>query len=61
MDNNRRLELIEAGYLRHMAMARADPERRDEHEEVAAALRWALDLLSGKGDERREYIRDCEF
>lgn len=60
MDNNRRLELIEAEYLRHMAMARADPERRDEHEEVAAALAWALDRLR-KGDERREYIRDCEL
>lgn len=52
MDNTRRLELIEAEYLRHMAMARADPDRRDEHEEVAAALAWALDLLSGKGDEQ---------
>lgn len=60
MDNTRRMELIEAEYLRHMAMARADPDRRDEHEEVAAALRWALDLLR-KGDERREYIRDCEL
>ena len=60
MDNTRRMELIEAESLRHMAMARADPDRRDEHEEVAAALRWALDLLR-KGDERREYIRDCEL
>ena len=60
MDNTRRMELIEAEYLRHMAMARADPDRRDEHEEVAAVLRWALDLLR-KGDERREYIRDCEL
>lgn len=60
MDNNRRLELIEAEYLRHMAMARADPDRRDEHEEVAAALAWALDSLR-KGDDRREYIRDCEL
>lgn len=60
MDNNRRLELIEAEYLRHMAMARADPDRRDEHEEVAGALAWALVSLR-KGDDRREYIRDCEF
>lgn len=51
MDNNRRLELIEAEYLRHMAMARADPDRRDEHEEVAGALAWALDSLR-KGDEK---------
>lgn len=61
MDNNRRLELIEAEYLRHMAMALADPDRRDEHEEVAGALAWALEHLSGKGDDRREYIRDCEL
>ena len=60
MDNDRRLALIEAEYLRHMAMARADPDRRDEHEEVAAALAWALDSLR-KGDDRREYIRDCEL
>ena len=60
MDNNRRLELIEAEYLRHMAMALADPDRRDEHEEVAGALAWALDSLR-KGDDRREYIRDCEL
>ena len=51
MDNNRRLELIEAEYLRHMAMALADPDRRDEHEEVAGALAWALDSLR-KGDEK---------
>lgn len=51
MDNTRRLELIEAEYLRHMAMARADPDRRDEHEEVAGALAWALDSLR-KGDEK---------
>ncbi len=61
MDDNRRLELIEAEYLRHMAMARADPDRREEHEEVAGALAWALEYLSGKGDDRREYIRDCEL
>lgn len=60
MDNTRRLALIEAEYLRHMAMARADPDRRDEHEEVAAALAWALARLR-KGDDRREYIRDCEL
>ena len=60
MDDNRRLELIEAEYLRHMAMARADPGRRDEHEEVAGALAWARDSLR-KGDDRREYIRDCEL
>lgn len=60
MDNNRRLELIEAEYLRHMAMARADPDRRDEHEEVAGALAWALDSLR-KGDFTHEYIRDCEL
>lgn len=61
MDNNRRLELIEAEYLRHMALALADPDRRDEHEEVAGALAWALEYLSGKGDDRREYIRDCKL
>ena len=60
MDNNRRLDLIEAEYLRHMAMALADPDRRDEHEEVAGALAWVLDSLR-KGDDRREYIRDCEL
>lgn len=60
MDNTRRMELIEAEYLRHRAMARADPDRRDEHEEVAAALWWVLARLR-KGDERREYIRDCEL
>lgn len=60
MDNDRRLELIEAEYLRHMAMARADPDRRDEHEEVAGALAWALDSLR-KGDFTHEYIRDCEL
>lgn len=60
MDNNRRLELIEAECLRHMAMALADPDRRDEHEEVAGALAWALDSL-GKGDFTHEYIRDCEL
>ena len=27
MDNDRRLALIEAEYLRHVAMARADPDR----------------------------------
>ena len=51
MDNDRRLALIEAEYLRHVAMARADPDRRDEHEEVAGALAWALDSLR-KGDEK---------
>ena len=50
MDNNRRMELIEAEYLRHMAMAKADPARRDEHEEVAGALAWVLGRL--KGDEQ---------
>ena len=60
MNTDRRLELIEAEYLRHMAMARADPDRREEHEEVAGALAWALDSLR-KGDDRREYIRDCEL
>lgn len=60
MDNTRRLALIEAEYLRHMAMARADPDRRDEHEEVAGALAWALDSL-GKGDFTHEYIRDCKL
>lgn len=60
MDNNRRLELIEAEYLRHMAMAMADPDRRDEHEEVAGALAWALDSLR-KGGFIHEYIRDCEL
>ena len=56
MDNNRRLELIEAEYLRHMAMARADPDRRDEHEEVAGALAWALDSKK-KGD----FTYECVF
>lgn len=60
MDNNRRLALIEAEYLRHMAMAKTDPGRREEHEEVAAALAWALDSLK-KGDFTHEYIRDCEL
>ena len=56
MDNNRRLELIEAEYLRHMAMARADPDRRDEHEEVAGALAWALDSLKKGG-----FTYECVF
>lgn len=60
MDNTRRLELIEAEYLRHMAMALADPDRRDEHKEVAGALAWALDSLR-KGDGKHEYIRDCKL
>ena len=42
---DRRLKLIEAEILRHEAMALADPDRRGEHEEVAAALRQALAAL----------------
>ena len=42
---DRRLELIEAEILRHEALALADPARRGEHEEVAAALRQALAAL----------------
>ena len=42
---DRWLKLIEAEILRHEAMALADPDRRGEHEEVAAALRQALAAL----------------
>ena len=42
---DRWLQLIEAEILRHEAMALADPDRRGEHEEVAAALRRALAAL----------------
>ena len=60
MDNNRRLELIEAEYLRHMAMARADPDRRDEHEVVAGALACALDSLKN-GDITYECVFHSEL
>lgn len=53
MDDDRRVKLIEAEYLRHMAMAKADQARRAEHEEVAQALRWALDRLEGDRHDNR--------
>ena len=42
---DRRLELIEAERLRHIAVSKLDTGRRAEHEEVAAALAWALGRL----------------
>ena len=42
---DRRLELIEAEVLRHIAVSKLDTDRRAEHEEVAEALAWALGRL----------------
>lgn len=51
---SRELTLLEAEILRHEAMAMADPDRRGEHEEVAAALRQALAALrEEKANENR--------
>lgn len=46
----RELTLLEAEALRHEALALADPARRGEHEEVAAALRQALAALREERD-----------
>lgn len=47
---SRELTLLEAEILRHEAMAMADPDRRGEHEEVAAALHQALAALKEERD-----------
>ena len=46
---DRRLELIEAEVLRHIAVSKLDTDRRAEHEEVAEALAWALGRLRKEG------------
>ena len=42
---NRKMQLLEAEYRRHLSLMRADPDREREHREVADAILWALDKL----------------
>ena len=39
---NRKMQLLEAEYRRHLSLMRADPDREKEHLEVAEAILWAL-------------------
>lgn len=41
----RKIQLLEAEYRRHLSLMRADPAREKEHWEVAEAILWALDKL----------------
>ena len=41
----RKMQLLEAEYRRHLSLMRADPAREKEHREVAEAILWALDRL----------------
>lgn len=47
---NRKMQLLEAEYRRHLSLMRADPAREREHREVAEAILWALDKLRGEGE-----------
>lgn len=47
----RKVQLLEAEYRRHMSLMRADPDREKEHREVAEAILWALDKLRGEGEQ----------
>ena len=42
---NRKMQLLEAEYRRHLALAQADPAWEKERLDVAAAILWALDQL----------------
>ena len=42
---NRKMQLLEAEYRRHMSLMRADPDREKEHREVAEAILWAVGKL----------------
>ena len=42
---NRKMQLLEAEYRRHLSLMRADPAREKEHREVAQAILCALDKL----------------
>ena len=42
---NRKMQLLEAEYRRHLSLMRADPAREKEHWEVSEAILWALDKL----------------
>lgn len=44
----RKIQLLEAEYRRHLSLMRADPTREKEHREVADAILWALDKLRGE-------------
>lgn len=47
----RKMQLLEAEYLRHLALMQADPARDREHREVAEAILWAMDKLrEGDGE-----------
>lgn len=46
----RKMQLLEAEYRRHLSLMRADPAREKEHREVADAILWALDKLRGEGE-----------
>lgn len=41
----RKMQLLEAEYRRHLSLMRADTAREREHREVAEAILWALDKL----------------
>lgn len=45
---NRKMQLLEAEYRRHLSLMRADPARKEEHREVAEAIQWALETLKGE-------------
>lgn len=44
----RKIQLLEAEYRRHMSLVKVDASREREHREVAEAIRWALEQLSGE-------------
>lgn len=47
---NRKMQLLEAEYRRHLSLMRADPAREKEHWEVSEAILWALDKLRWEGE-----------
>lgn len=46
--DERKIQLLEAERLRHLALMRADRARKEEHQEVAGTIQWALETLKGE-------------
>ena len=46
--DERKIQLLETERLRHLALMRADRARKEEHQEVARAIQWALETLKGE-------------
>lgn len=44
----RKMQLLEAEYRRHLSLMRADRARKEEHQEVAGTIQWALETLKGE-------------